>query len=947
MTENLIYNEYFKAQQELEERYGSNSIVLMMVGSFYEIYSVDLQNTESSLKIGKAEEAHNILGMNITKKNKSKEHAINNPFMVGFPDYALDEHLGKLLRANMTVAIYDQFDSKKNGRACKIRKLTHTYTPSTFIDDTKTDDNSLLSFELTELEKSPRSKKKLKKIHVAVLCLNTGKVYLLEAYDTPTDNGKAESELYRIIHSYNPSEIICTDVDTPTNRNKIEKYYDLGMKKLYFRQLLKEYTKTSYQDEFLRKIYGNCEKNISMIDYLNLERHTSIIPQFIQALQFAYEQDKLIVSRIQKPEFIQPNSHLILNDDSLYQLNLVESPFDMSKTLFNVICKSKTPMGKRLLKQSLLSPLNSPDEINERYDLIEQLIDNYEEYGTILRGIVDIEKKFRKMVLHTLHPYEFADMETSFKAIKILLKKGKDVFKIPNELVKQYKEFYNEYTTTFDFNILKRCKLKDIKGSFFLTGVNQELDNIDKQINLGKQVLNTIANEFSKYVKTQGKTDVVKLESTDKEGWYLNITKTRFNTLPKNLKFDIEYNNTKYTIKYDELDTTKLTNTIKIHCPLIRKISSDIIFLKNKLNDVLIEEYIKLLDHYTKDYENVFVQVAQIIGKIDFIYSAAKTACEYGYTRPIITDKLNSSSYLIAKEIRHPIIERINENEEYITNDISLGINEHYGSILYGLNMSGKTSLMRSIGCNIVMAQAGLYVSCTELEYYPFNNILSKLTIRDNMSKGQSTFMVEMLEVKNMLMRADPNTLVLSDELCSSTESTSGHSIVAQTLHELSNKKAKFIFSTHLHDLQKIPLLTENKHIKIWHFKVHIKNDKIIFDRHIELGGMTDLYGLEVAKALGLPDDFMRGAFSVRDYLVKQPSEILSTKKSRYNSNVFVHSCSNCGSCENLHTHHINHQEDADKNGMINNKFHKNSKFNLQILCKKCHQELHSKEKLI
>jgi DNA mismatch repair protein MutS len=944
MNENLIYNEYYKAQEELEEKYGSNSIVLMMVGSFYEIYSVDLPDNKPKLKIGKAEEAHNILGMNITKKNKGKDHAINNPFMVGFPDYALDEHLGKLLRANMTVAIYDQFDSKKNGKPCKIRSLTHIYTPSTFIDDTKTDDNSLLSFELSEF-KSPRNGKMLKKIHVAVLCLNTGKVYLLEAYDTANDNGRAEAELYRIIHSYNPSEIICSGVDNSVERNKIEKYYDLGMKKLYFRQIPKEYSKKSYQDEFLRKIYSNLDGIISMIDYLNLDKHVSIIPQFIQALQFAYEQDKLIVSKIQKPEFIQPNSHLILNNDSLYQLNLIESPFDMSKTLFDVICKAKTPIGKRLLKQSLLTPLNNVEEITERYDLIEKLWNNYEEYGTILRGIVDIEKKFRKMVLHTLHPYELADMEITFNSVKKLLDKGKTVFNITDELIAEYKCFYDEYMNTFDFNILKRCKLKDIKGSFFLSGVNDELDTIDDKINSGKQVLNTIASEFSKYVASNTKTsELVKLDSTDKEGWYLSITKARFNSIPKNLKITVEYNGTKYIITYDELETTKLTNSIKIHCSLIRKISNDINFLKSRLNDVLLEEYTKLLDHYTKDYEKIFIEISQIIGKIDFIYSASKTANEYAYSRPIITDKLDGSSYFTAKGIRHPIIERINDKEEYITNDISLGTDEHYGSILYGLNMSGKTSLMRSVGCNIVMAQAGLYTSCEKLEYYPFNCILSKLTIRDNMSKGQSTFMVEMLEVKNMLMRADCNTLVLSDELCSSTESTSGHSIVAQALYELSNKRAKFIFSTHLHNLQQIPVVKDNKHIKIWHFKVHIKEDKIIFDRHIELGGMTELYGLEVAKALGLPEDFIRGAFNIRDFLTKQPTELLSTKKSRYNSNVYVHSCNKCGSTEDLHTHHINHQESANKKGIINNKFHKNSKFNLEILCKKCHQELHNNE---
>lgn len=940
MNKAVIFDEYYKVQQELEEAYGPQSIVLMMVGSFYEIYGVDLPNAEPPVHIGKAEEAHSILGMNMTMKSKARAHSMNNPYMVGFPDYALDEHVGKFLRANMTVAIYDQYDisykdSKGQQRTKKGRKQTHVFTPSTFIDDTLTDTNCLLAFELVDY-KSPITKQTLKKVHVAVLSLSTGKAYLLEAYDTNTDTGKAESELYRIIHTYNPSEIICCGKPD----KKFSKIYDLGNKKVYFREIPKTYKKPSYQNEFLKSIYS-VNPLITPIEYIGMEKHSSVIPHFIQALQFAFEQDKLIVTKIQKPVFVESQEQLVLNNDSIYQLNLVESPFEVSNTLFEVICKARTAMGKRCIRERLLTPTMNINVLQDRYRLVERMGDRYQKYDGYLRGIADIEKKFRKMVLKTLHPYELADLRGTWDTVNKLLSYGKKMFKIPDQLIDDFECFHNEYMGNFDFQMMKRCKLKDIKGSFFLEGVNEELDIMDGKILDGKHTLYQLAEEFSTLIEPD-KECIVNVESTDKEGWYLTTTKTRFNKIPKKFSIDFVYHGKEYTIDRDSLELVNLKSSVKIRSTEIRRISRDMLTQRDKMNDKITVEYLKVLDHYVQDYGDLFTQLSDLIGHIDFVYSAAKVAKEYGYTKPIIKDVKDGSSYVNVTELRHPIVEQINDDEEYTTNDLSIGIGEHYGSIVYGLNMSGKSTLLKALGCNIVLAQAGMFVSSGEFTYYPFRNLLSKMTIRDNMSKGQSTFMVEMLEVKNMLMRADPNTLVLSDELCSSTESTSAHAIVAETLHALTEKKANFMFSTHLHELQKIDLVTKNPHIKIYHFKVHIKDNHIDFDRHIEEGGMTDLYGLEVARALGLPEEFMRGAFKVRDQLTDQPAELFSTKQSRYCSKKYVDKCANCGSTKDLHTHHLKHQKDADDKGLIDGKFHKHRKFNLEILCQQCHAKEHT-----
>lgn len=934
MNKTDIFEEYFNAQKELEEGYGENSMVLMMIGSFYEVYGI----YSEELTIGKAEEAHNILGMHMAFKTNCSYKG-KHPYMVGFPDYAIDEHIGKLLRGGMTVAVYDQYDieytdTKGQKKTKKGRKLQKVYTPSTYIDDTLAGTNSLLAFELSSY-KSGITGQKMQKVHVAVISLNTGKVSLIEAYDTNTDLEKAESELYRIIHTFNPSEIICCGENDPN----LVKNYDLDTKKVYFRKIPPTYRKTSYQNEFLKVIY-KFESLIKPIEYLDLTSHSAVIPHFIQALQFAYEQDKLIVTRIQKPQFIETDQQLVLNNDSIYQLNLVKSPFEMSKTLYDVICLCKTAMGKRYLRERLLTPTLDPVELDTSYDLIESMQSQYNDYESLLRGITDLEKKYRKMVLGTLNPYELCNLRGTWKSCMQVLTLAKEEFDIPATVLPRLQEFIDDYTGLFNFQVMKTSKLKDIKDSFFNPGHNSTIDSIQTNITAAKKVLNEVADSLAKAVDPT-KENVVKIDSTDKDGWYLTTTKTRFKKIPKDFSVTVRYLNKSYTITPESFELTNLTNSVKIRSPEIRKFSRDILKARKELADVILQEYLTVLNRYVEEYGDLFMEIADYISKIDFIYSAAKCALLYGYSRPQIDDIQDSQSYANVKGLRHPIVEQINASEEYITNDLSIGTDEHLGSIVYGLNMSGKSTLLKALGCNIVMAQAGMFTSCAELQFFPFRHLLSKMTIRDNMSKGQSTFMVEMIEVKNMLMRADPNTLVLSDELCSSTESTSAHAIVAQTLQALTERGSKFIFSTHLHDLQNMQVIKQNKNVKIYHFKVHIDGDDIIFDRRIEEGGMTDLYGLEVARALGLPSEFMKGAFAVRDQLTGNHTKVLTTKTSRYNSNVYMHQCNRCGSTENLHTHHIHHQCDANKNNLIDNRFHKNSKHNLEVLCRECHELEH------
>ncbi len=927
-----IYQEYYNAQKELEDKCGKKSVVLMQVGSFYEIYGV---NVKGSPKIGYAEKASEILSMQLALKNGNMEHSAKNPHMVGFPQPSLGNHLSKLLRAGFSVAVYDQFDSDKKDK--KDRKLVNIFSASTYIDEEISESNALMVIGTGEFI-CPLSKKNIMYCRCVVFDLRTGDSHLTEIYNTPDDSKKVDTELYRIIHTFNPCEIIYSGI-----LQDIEKRFDLFNKNVHHLPLEKNYENLSYQNQFLKKVY-KLESLISPIEELGLNRNSDLIPYFIQGLQYAYEHDPLIISKMKYPSILESNNRLILNNDSIYQLHLVDQNHPTNfkcKSLFSLLNKTKTPIGKRLLKQRLLIPTTEIETLRLRYNNTRILIDCYDKYE--LRGITDLDLIHRKLVLKKLQPYELERMQKSFKSVKSVLQRAIDdkLNLFDAQLLDEFNGFYEEYLVTFDFHRMQNTKLGNIKESFFLKDVCPEIDVIQAVLEHNFQTLMDIADTLSNAISTKI-ADTVKIEFNLNDKYHLKTTSTRFDKI----KNKVLVLNSGDQLIVNELKTTKLKTTIKITSDHIAKLSKTLIKAEEKIAPAVSKAYFDLLEKWGSKYGDMFIKISNAIAEIDFAINSAKIAKEFNYIEPEI-DETAERSFLCVESLRHPIIEKIVNKTNYVSNNFEIGVDKHYGTILYGVNMSGKSSLLRSIGIAVVMAQAGMYVAADSFTFHPFNSIISKITVQDNPFKGQSLYMVEMDEVNNMLRRADKNTLVLSDELCSSTETSSAHAIVACTLDRLAKKEVNFVFSTHLHELQKVPKIIENESIKIMHFKVHIQNGEMIFDRTLQEGGIPDTYGLEIASALGLPKDFINDAFTIRDTLRQEKREILSTKQSRYNKDVFMDHCSLCGTNKALETHHIMFQCTADDHGTIktsDSTIHKNQQFNLIVVCRDCHIRIHQKQ---
>ena len=338
--------------------------------------------------------------------------------------------------------------------------------------------------------------------------------------------------------------------------------------------------------------------------------------------------------------------------------------------------------------------------------------------------------------------------------------------------------------------------------------------------------------------------------------------------------------------------------------------------------------------------------ISRFIGLVDLCFCKTYNAVKYNYCKPSIEQNNNNNkSFFKFKKIRHCLIEHLNTKELYVTNDYELGNNDN-GMLLYGTNAVGKTSFIKSIGICIILAQAGMYVPCEEFIFYPYSYLFTRILGNDNIFKGLSTFAVEMCELRTILKQSTTNSIILGDELCSGTESTSALSIFVSSLERLHNINSTFLFATHFHEILEYEEIKKLEKMNIHHMSVIFDRQQnlLIYDRKLKEGPGEAMYGLEVCKSLDLPNDFIERAYQIRNKYHNKNEDILEGKQSTYNSKKIIKNCEICKVNKGTEIHHLQYQKNADKNGIINGEFSKNHKANLINICEKCHNKIHKNE---
>lgn len=719
-----------------------------------------------------------------------------------------------------------------------------------------------------------------------------------------------------------------------------------------------------------------------------------------------------------KINYLDEDRYLILTHNAASQIDL-QPPRPVSKKstnrnkkkincLFDVINYTKTLLGKRYLFNALNNPITDCNILKASYDNIQTLIDNQNLLNTItdfLKEIPDVEKLQRRLLLKVIKPIEFSLLFKAYISIVHLcttllsssttpLSSLLSSVDIPafnsclNYVLSRYVlENLSNYTIDNDKLILtssfvisntignsneddsdeenedkgekgekEKEKEKENKTSMFYKGVDAKNDMLLQSINKNKEQLENIIEEINEVLeKTRGKKlqyDNKKKKSSATEGGIgLWTTPHKASVIKKS---DI----------YSKLGLhiINVGKEVMVTSDRIAQLCQNISQCEEDLSKHLYSTYIQTLNVIGRDY-SFFHSINQFISQLDFLCSGAQCAIANKYYKPILSENnsSNSPSFLEMRDLRHPIVELL-IGGEYVANDIILGTLNNQaieekgkkGILLYGLNSVGKSTLLKAVALNVILAQIGYFTAC-KLRYSPYGKIITRLSGNDDLLNGDSSFIVEMKELRTILRNADEKSLVIADEICRGTESISGTGLSVAAILTLIERGSTFLFSSHLHHIVEMKeiIQVEDK-LKICHLAMHFDEEKkiAIYDRKLKDGPGDTVYGIEICKTLDLDPDFIKRAYEIRNSLILPSSNFSSggknihngvkMKKSKYNSKVYIDSCVICGKeGVGIETHHIKEQKCADANGFIKDT-HKNIPGNLVGICQSCHDKLHA-----
>lgn len=951
-----ITEEYFSYHEKYIGKYGSNTIVLLEVGSFYEMYSNPLNNKGPDLyKIS------DILNLIVTRKDKLQPLSDTNVLMSGLPNHAISKFLKLLIDNNYTVVIFNQH---KNIDGIS-RKLDGIYSPSTFIDNISTENKYLMTLYF-EINTALNSSKSNISVGMSAIDISTGQVFWYESHGSGILNeNESWEEAQRFYHNFRPVELIVYQIDNTqkNNANKINigDKIDLLPNQviLTYSKINPEFCKLSYQTKLLKKVYPQCGID-SPIEYIGLEKYSYATISITNSFDYIYQHNENLIKELKIPQYFNEHKYMILGNNAQYQLNIVDY-YNWDKidskfhSLNSVINNCSTPMGKRMLRQRLCAPFTDIKTIQSYYNLTEQILNLklWEQTRLYLKEISDLDKLFRKLSIKFIQPYELYSIYNSLgNVVKIIeLLAGSNFKKELYEMfsksqIKKFVNSINQLENKFDIELLKNSNLVDIKNSFYIKGIYPDIDSIIDEIDNGIGMI----EKLSKVLEDMCPDVSLSVKHNDRDGYYLATTKIRGEKLEKELlKQKKNFKLGSKDIGYDELDFKYQVSTCKISYSGLSDHSDEIEELYLRLDTKIKEYFYTDTQEWYINNSIILKDLINMIVILDLITNNAYTSVKYHYVKP----KLNTnttSSFIYSKNLRHPIIERIIDYE-YVPHDVHLDDNIK-GNMIYGVNSCGKSSLMKAIGLNLIMAQCGLYVSAETFEYGIFDSLYTRISGNDNLFKGHSSFIIEMNELRNILQKSTPKSLIIGDEICRGTEYLSANAIVASAIIKLINLGAKFLFATHLHELAQMDEIKSLSDVKFFHLSVEKKNDELIFNRKMIEGTGEQIYGITIAQYILDDKHFINKAIELKNNLLEKSginTKLLSDKKSLYNKEIYMDCCTICGGQEKLESHHINMQKDFidnnDGRGKINkNKKHivKDSKANLIVLCSKCHDNLHS-----
>ena len=992
-----MYEEYFQLTRENIAKYGQETIVLLQCGDFYEIYGTINPDTGDIIDSQMA-----VITEHCSLATSKKGHFYQERelIMAGCNLIAIEKYLQQMVEFGYTVCIYVQTDDYCKTTKKKVRKLDSVHSPSTYItfdtsDKTQQTSNHVMCIWL----ESAFSTRHVNKMVYGVAVLNSynGQTSMYETMTDAKIHATTFDELDKIVSIYRPKEcILITNKEHDSEEDKILRHavsqnsglsQHLPNTKIHAFNtkdiICKKCSKQTYIQQILNAKFGDeCFQQCR-----EFVQYTIATQAFCFLLHFIEERNSSLIKHIYMPVFHNVSQRMHLANHTLRQLNILSDDSEDGKKMGNLnsvhsfLNKCCTGIGKRRFQYLITHPCFDEQWLSTEYDMMDHIINTTDStvlilsQRKVLSHVCDMEKiskqiSFQKIFPSTVHNWYKSLLKTEqlFNCFAEMPKVAEYLctpefyrtFHLGKPKIQQFHQNITNIIHYLESHLhLERCasisSLVSFEENIIPKGINTEIDEMTTDYETTCVQLDIIQAFFEKLMP-QGRTECIKRNKTEKNGISLQLTKPRCEMLKKHitstyavdakisLSSGVEFrlNEIRYVLAK--------SNTMEIVFPLLNNTCTKITNFKNTLNQKISLEYLRIIREIDEEYSETMDACSQFIAKLDVLICKCFMASQYRYVRPII-DKHASKSYFDVKNLRHVLIEQLVKQELYVTNDVCLGKqldkNSVDGILLYGTNAVGKTSMIRACGVAIIMAQAGMYVPCTEFVYKPYKSIFSRILSNDNLFKGLSTFAVEMSELRVILNNADENSFVLGDELCSGTETESAISIVMASLEELHRKNCTLLFATHFHELVDYAELKSLARIQLKHLAVYYDKeaDCLVYDRKIRDGPGKRTYGLEVCKSLYLPDDFIERAFKIRKTHFEENNGILEYNVSHFNSKKIKGKCEMCGKYSKTNEiHHLQEQHLADEKGYIDGMFHKDHTGNLITVCHDCHDRFHDKE---
>jgi len=780
-----------------------DAMLLFRVGDFYETFGED------------AKKAAGVLGITLTKRGAGSE---TETALAGFPHHSLNTYLPKLVKAGMRVAICDQLEDPKMTKTIVKRGVTELITPGVSLNDEVLQSKTNNFLAAVHFDK--------KQLGISFLDVSTGE-YLVS-------QGNAEY-IDKLLQNFNPSEVLVQKQHKQQFLELFEnRYYTFYLDDWVFQ---KEYANDALQNHFAVKSL----KGFGIHEVKNGIIAAGAVMYYLSETQHNQLKHIQVISRIAEDNYVWMDRFTVRNLE-LYSSNSLNAV-----TLLDVIDKTISPMGGRLLKRWLALPLKNIDDIQNRHELVKFFIDSNEFSETVtyqIKQISDLERLISKVATAKASPREIVLLKDSLKAI-LPIKSAAENSKNPT-----VKALGNQLHTGTDLiakiseTLFDHAPVNINKGNAIATGVHQELDDLRAISNSGKQYLDDM---LARETERTGISSL-KISFNNVFGYFIEVRNSQKDKVPE-----------------EWVRKQTLVNAERYITEELKEYETKILGAEEKIQKLEQEIFSKLLQ-YIIQFVQIVQENAQIIAKIDCLLSFSVLAIDNNYVRPV----MDESTDLEIKNGRHPVIEKqLPIDQAYIANDLVLNRNQQQIIMITGPNMSGKSAILRQTALIVLLAQMGSYVPAQNAKIGVIDKIFTRVGASDNISMGESTFMVEMNETASILNNVSERSLILLDEIGRGTSTYDGISIawaISEFLHEHPSK-AKTLFATHYHELNEMTATFE----RIKNFNVSVKElkDNIIFLRKLVSGGSNHSFGIHVAKLAGMPNVVIHRANKILAQLEK------------------------------------------------------------------------------